>query len=57
MSEFNVIKMYSKSHLTDMWFVVRNAEVKNKQDYYGPWFDKGIAVKFMHDELLDKLDK
>ena len=48
---FKVILMYSDEYRKDMWWVERIHDLKNKPDYYGPFFHRANAVKFMNNEL------
>ena len=43
--------MYSEKNRQDMWWVVRINDHETKQDYYGPFFRKCNAQKFLDGEL------
>lgn len=48
---FEVILMYSEKNARDMWWVMRVKDAEGRPDYYGPWFDKKMAEKFLGNEL------
>ncbi len=43
--------MWSEKYKSDMWWVERVSEKKDKPDYYGPFFHRGNAQKFLDNEL------
>ena len=49
--EFKLHLMYSEKNKQDMWWVARVNEKKGKPDYYGPFFHKWNANKFLYNEL------
>lgn len=53
MDEFKLQVMWSDSHQSDMWWVVIQEDKQGKPDYYGPWFSKNTAQKFLNGELKD----
>ena len=51
MEEFKLLLMWSDRYDSDMWWVERVNDKKGKQDYYGPFFHKYNAQKFLDNEL------
>jgi hypothetical protein len=51
---FLTTKVYSRSHNTDMWYAGRLVEGNGKPDYYGPFFERSLAQKFIDEELKGK---
>ncbi len=48
-----LILMYNESHQADMWYAERLSEAEGRPDYYGPFFEKAIAQKFIDNHLSE----